>query len=119
MCSRSYTMQCTPGNGAGQRSLKNMPIVGKGKPKTGNFSEELMLAVVQDAWRIGKTVVCRPVRTGRTTTLWHYYGIQKSDYKPYQCLADTLLNCMVVSRGLVNEGIDRRLQNKIDVSITT
>ena len=34
-----------------------------------------MLALVQDAWWTGKTVVSWHVRTGRTTTLWHYYGM--------------------------------------------
>ena len=39
-----------------------------------------MLAVVQDAWRTGNTVVSRPVQTGRTTALWHYYAMYLAIY---------------------------------------
>ena len=71
----SCTMQCTPGHVVGQRSFKNMPVVGKYYSETDTFFEELMLSVVRGTWRTGQTVVSRPVRTGRTTTRRRVFGI--------------------------------------------
>ena len=46
-----------------------------------------MLAVAQDTWRMGKPVVSRPVRTGRMTTVWQYYGTCEVSVFQFLCIS--------------------------------
>ena len=66
---RPCTMPCTPGLGAGQRSVKRCPSLDTAD-RTLCFSEGVMLAVVRDAFFCPITVC----QDGMPNNLWHCYG---------------------------------------------